>query len=105
VEPKPGVALYEIQAEPAQLTAGGAALDRYLGDGGGVEPAREFLLDDGAAADTDLVDDELARHDAEHQLLASFERDQRPLAPLDGRLADLAGRWIGMKLLNRAGQE
>ena len=38
-----------------------------------MEPARQLLLDDGAAADADLVDDELARHDPEHQLLAAVE--------------------------------
>ena len=105
VKPVPGVALDEIEAEPPQLAAGSTAFDRYLGDGGGVEPARELLLDDGAAADAHLVDDELARHDAEHQLLAAVECDQRPLAGLNGRLADLAGRRIGVELLNRARQE
>ncbi len=105
VQPMPGVALDEVEAEPAELAPGGAALDRHLRDGGGVEPARELLFDDGAAADADLVDDDLARHDAEHQLLAALERDERPLAGLDGRLANLAGRRIGVELLDRARQE
>ena len=105
VKAVPGVALDEIEAEPPQLTAGGAAFDRYLGDGGRVEPARQLLLDDGAAADADLVNDELARHDAKHQLLAAVERDERALTGFDGRLADLAGRRIGVVLLNRARQE
>ena len=70
-----------------------------------MEPPRELLFDDGAAADADLVDDELARHDAEDELLAAFERDERPLARLDGRLADLAGRRVGVELLNGAAEE
>ena len=70
-----------------------------------MEPARELLLDDGAAADADLVDDQLARHDAEDELLAAVERDQRPLAGVNRGLADLAGGRIGVELLDRAREQ
>ena len=89
----------------AELTARSASLDRHLGDRRGVQAARQLLLDDGPAADADFVDDDFARHDAEHQLLAALERHERPLAGVDRRLADLAGRRIGVELLDRAGQE
>ena len=105
VQPMPRVALDEVEAEPRQLAPGGAALDGHLGDRGRVEPPRELLFDDGAAADADVVDDDLTRHDAEDQLLAALERHERPLAGFNGRLADLAGRRVGVELLNRAGEE
>ena len=89
----------------AELAARGAPLDRHLGDRRGVEAPRELLFDDGPAADANLVDDDLARHDAEHQLLAPFERHERPLTRIDGRLADLTGWWIGVELLDRASEK
>ena len=58
-----------------------------------------------ALADADFVHDELARHDAEDELLAAFERDERPLARFDGGLANLAGRRIGVELLDGAPEE
>ncbi len=48
---------------------------------------------------------ELAWHHAEDELLAAIERDERPLARLDGGLADLAARRVGVELLNGAPEE
>ncbi len=59
VQPVPGVALDQVEAEPAELAARSASLDRHLGDRSGMEAARQLLLDDGPAADAGLVDDEL----------------------------------------------
>ena len=105
LRPVPRIALGQIEAEPRQLARRTAALDRHLGDRGGMEAPRQLLFDDRAFADADFVDDELARHDAEDELLPAFERDERPLAGLDGSLADLAGRRIGVELLDGAPEE
>jgi hypothetical protein len=105
LRPVPGVALNQVEAEPRQLAPGTTALDRHLGDRGGMEPSRQFLFDDGALADTEVVHDELARHDAEDDLLAAFERDERPLARFDGGLADLAAWRIRVELLDGAPEE
>ena len=61
-----------------------------LGDVGGVQAAGELVLDDGAGADTGLVDDQLARSDAGPSLVARFERGQRPLTGVD-RAGDI---WL-----------
>ena len=99
------VALDQVEAEPSELTARDAALDRHLRDRGGMEASRELLFDDGAAADAHFVDDHLAGHHAEDELLAAVERDERALARVNRGLADLAGRRIGVKLLDRAREQ
>ena len=83
-----GVALNQVEAEPCRARGRSAALNRHLRDRGAVQPARELLLDDRAGADADLVDDDLARHDAEDELLAVR---RAPPAPA-GRRRLLSGR-------------
>ena len=63
VQAMPAVALDEIEAEARQLARRRVALDGQLGDVGRVQAAGELVLDDGAGADTGLVDDQLARGD------------------------------------------
>ena len=97
-----GVALDQIEAEPCELAARSAALDRDLRDRGRMQPARELMFDHGSRSDGNFVDDELSRHDAEDELLAVLEGERCPLARLDRRKADLAGRRVGVKLLDGA---
>ena len=105
VQPVARVALDQVETEPPELTAGDAALDRHLRDRCGMEAPRQFLFDDGAAADAHFVDDHLAGHHAEDELLATVERDERALARVNRGLADLAGWRIGVKLLDRAREQ
>ena len=74
VQPVARVALDQVETEPSELTARDAALDRHLRDRCGMEASRQFLFDDGAAADAHFVDDHLAGHHAEDELLATVER-------------------------------
>ncbi len=99
------VALNQVEAEAPELARRGRALDRDLCDGCRMQPPCNLLLDDGAGADADLVDDDLAGHDAEDDLLAAVDRHQRSLTRLDCCLADLARGRVGVELLDGAGEE
>jgi hypothetical protein len=70
-----------------------------------VETPRQLLFDDRAFADADFVNDELSRRYPEDELCPAVERDERPLAGVDRRLADLAGRRIRVELLNGPSEE
>ena len=105
VQPVARVALDQVETEPSELTARDAALDRHLRDRCGMEASRQLLFDDGAAADAHFVDDHLAGHHAENELLATVERNERALARVNRGLADLAGWRIGVKLLDRAREQ
>jgi hypothetical protein len=99
------VALDQIKAETSQFPGRRLALDGNVGDRGGVQSSRELLFDDRSGADRHFVDDQLARRDAERHLLADLEADERALTCVDGAQAHLAGRRIGMELLNGAGEQ
>ena len=98
------VALNQVEAEPSQLPGRSPALNRHLRDRGAVQPARELMLDDRPRPDGNFVDDDLPRHNPEDKLFAVLEGQQRPLAGVDCRKADLAGGRIGMELLDGASQ-
>ena len=105
LQAKAWVALNQVEAEPRKLPARSPALNRHLRDRGSVQPARELMLDHRPRPDANFVDDDLSRHHPEDKLFAVLEGQQRPLAGVDCRKADLTGGRIGMELLDGASQQ
>ena len=99
------VALQKVEAETRQLARRRRAFDRDLRDRRRVQPPGDFVLDDRPGAHANLVDDQLVGQDPKRHLLTAVQRHQRSLTCVDRVEAHLAGRGVGVELLDRSPEQ
>ena len=99
------VGVDQIDAETRQITRCGAAFDVERCDAQLEEPPRQLVLHDRAGADVCIVDDQFVRCDSRRHAIAVRDGLERVVTGHHRVDAERAGRWVRVKLTDRAGEQ